>query len=222
MASLTLITQDQRPHDRGRSVGALERLPDEHLMLLVKNGHVRAFDVLMRRHRAAVMSLARYTCGPDLADDVVQAAFVSLWQQRDKYSSDRGNPRSWLLAMTRNRAIDQLRSRASRQRHSVSLDPHGWIGLADDGPTGEPVHSQLERAEIGAAVRGMLSQLPPAQRSVIELSYFDGLSQQQIADCLSVPLGTVKGRMRLGLEKLRDAWAHGEANEAALALIAVA
>lgn len=178
-------------------------------MQLVTNGHVRAFEVMMRRHRPAVTSLARFTCGPDLADEVVQAAFVSLWQQRGKYQAERGSPRSWLLTMARNRAIDLLRSRASRQRHVVCLDPHGWIGLADDGPTSEPAHAQLERAESDASVHHLLAALPPAQRSVIELSYFDGLSQQQIADRLGVPLGTVKGRMRLGLSKLRTSMRSG-------------
>jgi RNA polymerase sigma-70 factor (ECF subfamily) len=85
----------------------------------------------------------------------------------------------------------------------VCLDPHGWIGLPDEGPAAEPAHDQVERAESSAVVRSMLERLPPAQRDVIELSFFDGLSQQQIADRLALPLGTVKGRMRLGLSKLR-------------------
>lgn len=176
-------------------------------MGLVKEGDTAAFDVLVGRHRQAVLSLARYACGPDLADDVAQAAFVSLWQHRGKYSCDRGAVRGWLLAIVRHRGIDLMRSRASRQRLSVSADPHGWmVAMADRSHESEPPQAHVEREESQAEIQRLLSTLPPAQRAVIELAYMDGLSQQEIALRLGVPLGTVKGRLRLGLEKLRVAW----------------
>jgi RNA polymerase sigma-70 factor (ECF subfamily) len=182
-------------------------LSDQHLMMRVKRGDVRAFDVLVARHRSAVTALARYACGPDLADDVAQAAFMSLWQHRSKYRADRGTPRTWLLSIVRNRGIDQLRSRASRLRHTVPMDPHGWtLGESVEVGVAEPADAHVVRAEAGAAIQALLDELPPAQRSVIELAYFDGLSQQEIADRLGIPLGTVKGRLRLGLGKLRSAW----------------
>ena len=180
---------------------------DDELMRMIRGGDTRAFDELVERHRATVTAVARHSCGPDLAEDVVQAAFLSLWQHRHTYRADRGSPRTWLLAIVRNRGIDLLRSRASRQRRLVSADPHGWmLAAADDGDAVEPPDALVERAESSARVRELLAQLPPAQRVVIEMAYLDGISQQKIALKLGVPLGTVKGRLRLGLAKLRLAY----------------
>ena len=203
-----LSTPTDTSHDPGV-------LPDERLMLMLKAGNMRAFDTLVRRHTPAVTSLARHVCGPDLADEVAQAAFVSLWQHRLQYRPERGSPRSWLLAIVRNRGIDQIRSRASRQRHMVPVDPQLWLTLAGETAAAEPAHAYVERAETGAALRRLLAGLPSAQRHVVELAYIEGLSQQQIADRLAIPLGTVKGRLRLGLGKLRAAWAQPESVAAA-------
>jgi RNA polymerase sigma-70 factor (ECF subfamily) len=179
-------------------------LPDERLMQLAQDGDLAAFDALVGRHRPAVVALARYACGDDLAEEVAQAAFVALWQHRGRYSPERGSVRSWMLAIARNRGIDLMRSRASRQRLTVSADPHGWmLAVADQALVAEPPHAEVEREESDAEVRRLLSALPPAQRTVIELAYLDGLTQQEIALALAVPLGTVKGRLRLGLRKLR-------------------
>jgi RNA polymerase sigma-70 factor (ECF subfamily) len=185
----------------------MRQLPDENLMMRAQGGDVRAFDVLVARHRTATTSIARRACGADLADEVAQAAFVSLWQHRDKYRPERGSVRSWLLTIVRNRGIDLMRSRASRARLMVVADPHGWMtAVADEALADEPAHAYVERAESDAAVTGLLATLPPAQRAVIELAYLDGISQQEIAHMLAIPLGTVKGRLRLGLGKLRAAW----------------
>jgi RNA polymerase sigma-70 factor (ECF subfamily) len=186
------------------------RQSDAELMRRVRDGDARAYDVLVRRHRPAVRSLARYACGPDLADDVMQAAFVSLWENRAKFDVDRGSVRAWLLAIVRHRGIDQLRMRATRIRHTTSIDERAWFELPDDGVVSEPAHLQVERAESGAQLHQALRRLPPDQRQVIDLAYFEGLSQQQIADRLGVPLGTVKGRSRLALGKLRSAWRQAE------------
>jgi RNA polymerase sigma-70 factor (ECF subfamily) len=199
----------------------LAPLSDGHLMLLVKGGDVGAFEALVRRHRSAATSLARHLFGPDLAEDAVQAALVALWQHRASYRAERGTPRSWLLGIVHHRGVDLVRSRASRQRHMVSMDHAGWAWLADTTPSSEPVHVQLERAETQAEVRRLVAALPPAQRTVIEMAYFGALSQQEIADRLALPLGTVKGRMRLGIEKLRAAWKRREALDSHRALIAV-
>ena len=176
-------------------------------MLRAQNGDERAFDVLVARHRTSVTAAARRACGADLADEVAQSAFVSLWQHREKYRPDRGSVRSWLLAIVRNRGIDLMRSRASRARLMVAADPHGWmVAVADESGADEPAHAHVERAESDAAMWRLLADLPPAQRAVIELAYLDGISQQEIAHMLAIPLGTVKGRLRLGLGKLRAAW----------------
>jgi RNA polymerase sigma-70 factor, ECF subfamily len=175
-------------------------------MALVKDDDMPAFDELVRRHYGAVTTLARRTCGADLADDVAQAAFISLWQHRDTYFPERGSVRVWLLAIGRNRGIDLMRSRASRRKLAVPADPHGRIlAAADETHVAEPPHAEVVRAESDANVQRLLTVLPPAQRTVIELAYIEGMSQQQIASDLSIPLGTVKGRLRLGLEKLRAA-----------------
>jgi RNA polymerase sigma-70 factor (ECF subfamily) len=184
----------------------VESLRDEQLMALVKDDDMRAFDELVRRHYGAVTSLARRSCGADLADDVAQAAFISLWQHRATYFPERGSVRRWLLAIVRNRGIDLMRSRASRHKLTVPADPHGWmLAAADETSAAEPPHTEVVRAESEANVHRLLTALPPAQRTVIELAYIEGMSQQQIASNLSIPLGTVKGRLRLGLEKLRAA-----------------
>lgn len=176
-------------------------------MRRIRRGDRRAFDEIVERHRAAATAVARQSCGPDLAEEVVQSAFMSLWQHRATYRPDRGSPRGWLLAIVRNRGIDLLRSRASRQRHLVVADPHGWmLAAADDTAVSDPPDALVERAESSARVRELLAQLPPAQRAVIEMAYLDGISQAQIALTLGVPLGTVKGRLRLGLAKLRVAY----------------
>src|SRR3954447_1970241 len=173
-------------------------------MALVKDDDMRAFDELVRRHYGAVTSLARRSCGADLADDVAQAAFISLWQHRATYFPERGSVRRWLLAIVRTRGIDLMRSRASRHKLTVPADPHGWmLAAADETGAAERPHAQGVRAESEANVHRMLTTLPPAQRTVIELAYIDGMSQQQIASNLSIPLGTVKGRLRLPLEKPR-------------------
>jgi RNA polymerase sigma-70 factor (ECF subfamily) len=182
----------------------LDQTPDETLMLLSKSGDVAAFDALVGRHRPAVVALARYACGPDLAEEVAQAALMSLWQHRGSYTRERGTVRAWLLTIVRHRGIDMMRSRASRQRLTVCADPHGWmIDAADDALTSEPAHVHVERKESDVEVERLLATLPLAQRTVIELAYLDGLSQQEVALKLGIPLGTVKGRLRLGLEKLR-------------------
>ena len=217
--TLTALTPpDSHPGPRAASpsgAGHLSTVPDERLMLLAREaGDTRAFDALVQRHRPAVLSLARYACGADLAEEVAQAAFVSLWQHRSKYRAERGSVRSWLLAIVRNRGIDHMRSRASRQRLAVVADPHGWmIAVADETLADEAPHARVERAESDAAMWRLLADLPPAQRAVIELAYLDGLSQQEIANLLAIPLGTVKGRLRLGLGKLRAAWGPDERPE---------
>lgn len=181
-------------------------LSDEHLMIRVQNRDVRAYELLVERHRGAVATAARCTCGPQLADDVAQVAMLALWQNSDSYRPGRGTPRTWLLGIVRNRGIDHLRSQASRRRRTVCMDPNGWIGIADESSAAEPADVQVVRSEEGTAVRRLLATLPDEQRQVVEMAYFWGLSHGQIAERLDVPVGTVKGRLRLALSKLRRGW----------------
>jgi RNA polymerase sigma-70 factor (ECF subfamily) len=176
-------------------------LADEDLMQLVHDGDARAFEVIFDRHADAAFSLAYRMCGRrGAADDVVQEAFLSLWRSGARYDRGRGSVRSWVLGVVHNRAIDIFRREVSRGSRDVSDK-----GLAERLQGPEDTETEVERRESAGQVRGALRELPPDQRQVIELAYFGGFSHSQIAEMLKLPAGTVKGRMRLGLTKLRIA-----------------
>lgn len=178
---------------------SFNRLADEDLMDLVRDGESRAFEVIFDRHGDTAYSLAYRMCGSrPRAEDVVQEAFLSLWRSGDRYDRSRGSVRSWILNVVHNRAVDAFRREATRGALQASDD-----GLAERLPSGELTETEAERHDDAARVRGALKELPEEQRKVIELSYFGGFSHHEIAEILSLPPGTVKGRMRLGLNKLR-------------------
>jgi RNA polymerase sigma-70 factor, ECF subfamily len=135
-------------------------------------------------------------------EEVVEAVFWQAWQQAARYTSDRGAPGAWLLAMARSRSLDRLRT--LRRRHEEQPADDSVVSNAP--AVGDPL-SELNANERAIRVTAAVQQLPPDQRTVMELAYFEGFSQTEIADKLSVPLGTVKTRARLGLKKLRDALA---------------
>ena len=156
-----------------------------------------AFSVMYDRHVRAVYGLAfRILHDRAAAEDVAQEAFVALWRNRHRYVPERGSAAGWLLTITRNRAIDAIRR--ARGHHHVLLDGEHEQEAPDR--TDEEALRRVEADTIGLALR----TLPDAQRLVLELGYFGGLSHREIAARLHVPLGTVKGRMRLGLGKLAD------------------
>jgi len=170
---------------------------DETLMMRIQRNDPRAFEELYDRHRNAVFWLAvRILDDRGLAADATQEAFISLWRNREIYRPGRGQVKWWLLRIVRNRAIDLQR----RNRDVVLRGDGGLFELivASDSIEDE-VLALDERREL--AVR--LEQLPSEQREVIELAYFAGLSHAEITQRLGVPLGTIKGRIRLALEKLR-------------------
>jgi RNA polymerase sigma-70 factor, ECF subfamily len=136
------------------------------------------------------------------AEEVVEAVFWQAWQQAGRYTSDRGAPGAWLLAIARSRSLDRLRT--LRRRHDEQ--PADDSVLTNAPAIGDPL-SELNASERAMRVTAAVQQLPPDQRAVMELAYFEGLSQTEIADRLDVPLGTVKTRARLGLKKLRDSLA---------------
>jgi len=177
----------------------LRVLADEDLMALVHAGEARAFEVIFDRHADVAFSLAYRMCGRRaMAEDVVQEAFVSLWRTGVRYDPTRGSVRSWVLRIVHNRAIDVFRRELARDSRTVD-DGELAERLQDDARTD---HEVLRRDDA-RQVRRALSGLPADQRQVIELAYFGGLSHSQIAELLGLPSGTVKGRMRLGLAKLR-------------------
>lgn len=168
-------------------------------MLLVRHGETRAFEVVFDRHSGPAFSLAYRMCGSRArAEDVVQEAFVSLWRAGVRYDPARGSVRTWILSVVRNRAIDSFRRESLRPATSLEEG-----GLAERLPSTELTEAEVERRSDADQIRHALHDLPDEQRKVIELSFFGGFTHQQIAEMLALPPGTVKGRMRLGLGKLR-------------------
>lgn len=200
---------------RAESKSGAERLADEELMLLCERRESAAFEVLYDRHGTASYSLAYRIVGDaQTAEDVVQEAFISIWRNGSRYDAARGSVRSWALGIVRNRAIDTLR-RAAVPARRLDLDDDAAL---ESRPASEDTGSEAIRRETAGRLRGLLGKLPNDQSEVIGLAYFGGFTHSEIASMLGVPLGTVKGRMRLGLEKIRAGLAEGmsitEAEEA--------
>ena len=176
-----------------------QALADEDLMELVRTGHSGAFETVFDRHLDAAFSLAYRMCGSrPRAEDVVQEAFLSLWRSGGSYDPTRGSVRSWILSTVRNRAIDLFRQDAIKTSRDVDDEHLGeWL------PSPQLTDLEAVRHDEALCVRAAVRELPSDQRRVIELAYFGGFTHREIADLLGVPTGTVKGRMRLGLSKLR-------------------
>jgi len=168
-------------------------------MELVREGDARAFEVVFDRHGGAAFSLAFRMCGSRArAEDVVQDAFLSLWRSGVSYDRVRGSVRSWILSVVHNRAIDSFRRELVKESQDVPDER-----LAEQLASGELIDDEVERRDDARRVRRALGELPSDQRRVIELAYFGGFTHGEIAKMLELPAGTVKGRMRLGLSKLR-------------------
>jgi RNA polymerase sigma-70 factor (ECF subfamily) len=183
-----------------------ERLADEELMPLIGEKDPEAFEVFYDRHGGVAYSLAYRIVGERAAaEDVSQEAFISLWRSGARFDSTRGSVRSWMLSIVRNRAIDYLRSKAGKAPKLTFDDD----SILEQRPSEELTDAEAMRRETASEVRGAIGQLPGEQSKVIELAYFGGFSHSEIARMLGVPLGTVKGRMRLGLEKIRGELAEG-------------
>lgn len=172
---------------------------DETLLRDAAGQDPRAFEQIYRRHSAALFGLALKILGDRAAaEDVLQEAFLQIWKKAGTFDSNRGQPLGWMIMLTRSRAIDRLRSRQSQRRLAENLSqelPAENHPLADQ---------QAADSEMGADVRRALAALPAEQRAPIELAYFAGLTQTEIADRLGQPLGTVKTRMRAGMLRLRE------------------
>ena len=164
----------------------------------LQRGEAEGIESLYDRYGRLAYSLAyRVLNDASASEEVVQEAFVALWRNASSFDASRGTLRSWLLAIVRNRSIDRLRGGRSRPTVAPLEDAERWAEVPD---AWETVSMELERRQV----REALAALPVEQRRTLELAYFGGLTQMEIAKQMEVPLGTVKGRMRIGLEKLRS------------------
>src|SRR5918992_6378767 len=176
-------------------------------MQLVGEGNPRAFELLYDRHGGAAFSRAYRRGGNRVtAEDATQEAFLSIWRSRLRYDQSRGSVRTWVLGIVHNRSIDALRRGAVHDRRQEPIEDK-----AERFEAAELTDVEAARREEARSVRGALHTLPEEQRRTIELAYFGGFSHSQIAELLDEPIGTVKGRMRLGLDKLRRQLAEGYA-----------
>ena len=159
------------------------------------------FEQLVDDHQGLAYAVALRVVGdPAVAEDVVQESFLSVWRQAATYDGLRGSMRTWVLTVVRNRAIDRVRAERSRPT-SGAADIDSMVSLHAESDVWADVSAALD----AEAVRGALKALPAEQRETIELAYYRGLTHVEIAAQMSVPLGTVKGRMRIGLQKMRSA-----------------
>ena len=177
----------------------LRALADEELMQLVQRNDAAAFEVIYERHSGAAFSLAyRITGTRPAAEEVAQEAFLDVWRSGARYDRARGSVRTWMLGIIHNRAIDSLRRAAVHDRRRGGDDT-----AAERLEARERTDVEAARRVEAQVVRSALDTLPDEQVKVIELAYFGGFTHTEIAGMLDLPVGTVKGRMRLGLQKMR-------------------
>jgi RNA polymerase sigma-70 factor (ECF subfamily) len=174
-------------------------LADEDLMSLASGGNTEAFTALYDRHCRAAYSLAYRMMGErQAAEDLVQDAFLKVWRAAASYRAERGSVRTWLLSIVHNRGIDELRSSARSRQTRDSAE--AMIPISQPSETFAEIWHSSQRIQVREALR----DLPPEQLKVLELAYYSGHTHMEIAELLSLPLGTVKGRIRLGLKKIRE------------------
>jgi RNA polymerase sigma-70 factor, ECF subfamily len=176
----------------------LDQRSDEELLRHAADGAQEAIATLFDRYQGLMYGLAmKITADPATAQDVVQDAFVGIWRNASRFDPQRASGRAWMLAITHHRAIDAVR----RRRPTSELEPEG--GALPPALVVPDIWGEVRQRLDAATVRTALDRLAPLQREAIELAYFKGLTQQDIAARTDSPLGTVKSRVRLGLQALR-------------------
>lgn len=172
---------------------------DATLVERLSRGDVAAFEALYDRYSREVFVFAVHVLGRNDADEVVQDVFLRLWQRAGQFDPDRGSFAAWLMTIARHRVFDQLKRRRSAVAAAEEIDD-----LLESAPDPRPGPGQRAwRAERRETVLAAVKELPAEQRRIVVLAYFGGLSQSAISEALGIPLGTVKKRVRLGLDKLR-------------------
>ena len=175
---------------------------DEQLISAICKGEESAIEALYDRYHRYTYALAyRILRDPLASEDIVQDAFLSIWRKAPSYQAQNGSVQNWIQAIVRNKAIDKIRASAHRDYQWTPLQADN----EQDPPGEEPdVWEQAWQSEQHRIIREVMEQIPSEQRMVIDLAYFGGLTHAEIAEQCQIPLGTVKGRMRLGLQKMKS------------------
>jgi len=178
-------------------------ISDEALMQAIARGNAAALSTLYERYASILKALTiRVVHDEAEADDLLQEVFMQVWQQAKNYSSDKGKPLGWIVTLTRRRAIDRLRKRQAycraKDRFEVTTDrqPESWVH--------NRIEDDIHLEDMRTFLKVKIDALPPFQRQAIEMAFFKGMSQREIALATETPLGTIKTRLELGLRKLSE------------------
>lgn len=181
----------------------LDDLDDTSLSQLVADGSAEALEVLYIRYGRAVLAFGTRMLGDrQSGEELLQEVFIRAWRQSKNYAAGRGSYITWLLSITHNLAIDEIRKRNRRPQRAGSADP--LLMLANVRDTSPGIEEVAELRELRDLMTGAMRTLPDTQREAVELAFFGGLTQREVAEHLGEPLGTIKTRIRLGMKKLRD------------------
>ncbi len=185
-----------------------DELRDDQLITLIARGEKDALEAFYDRYARQVFSLARYMLREEsLAEEATQDIFLNLWLKAASYNPERGAPKAWFMSVAHHRIIDVIKAR-KRRGQSMNQVPHELLDMhpSDRPSTEDQVQQTLSREQVIS----VLATLPESQREVIVMAYFEGYSQSEIANKLDQPLGTVKTRIRLAMQKLRAAFKYIE------------
>lgn len=187
-----------------KPVNLLTKLSAHELLGKIAGGDHQAFEHLYDRFSPILFGIALKICHDrNLAADILQEVFVNIWKKAHTFSSKRGNPLVWMSFLCRNKAIDFIRSRNKRRSVTVQFSDSESIENTAESNLIDPI-TAAERNLLREALSGAMATLPDVQRELILLAYKSGLSQREISLQLKLPLGTVKSRMRMGMQKMRE------------------
>lgn len=182
---------------------AMSEMDDATLSALVTGGSAEALEVLYIRYGRVVLAFATRMMGDrQIGEEVVQEVFIRAWRQSANYSAGRGTYITWILSITHNLAIDEIRKRNRRPQRAGSADP--MLVLSNVRDTEPSVEESAEVQELRELMSKAMTSLPQLQREAVELAFYSGLTQREVAETLNQPLGTIKTRIRLGMKKLRE------------------
>ncbi|MFT4038371.1 MAG: sigma-70 family RNA polymerase sigma factor [Thermomicrobiales bacterium] len=192
--------------DEAGTTTSLIEASDTDLIGRAAQGDARALEVLYDRYSGVVFSFSLRIVGDrQLAEEILQEAFFRAWQQGSNFSAGKGSFITWMLSITHNLSIDEIRKRKRRPQKADSEEPELVLAAVPDTGAGSDIEEEVWLGTLRDTIGGALAQLPAAQREAIEMAYFRGMTQREIAEALGEPLGTIKTRMRLGMQKLKDA-----------------